>query len=268
MPKALTERQIEQFESQGYLCLLDCMTPEEAQACRDRFEAFERDSGLDVLGDLRIKSHLGFPWMTGIARHPRVLDAIEDLIGPDILAFASTVWIKNAADGKFVSWHQDSPYFDLEPKGQVVAWVALTDSHRGNGCMRVIPGTHLGSDLPHVETFAADNLLTRGQTIEGVDAAPAVDLELRAGQFSLHHDRVIHGSAPNDSDDRRIGIAFTYFPTATRSLVGRRPALLVRGHDDYGHWDPDLEPRFDGDPLTVAHAKRCTAQYSGQGDAG
>ena len=125
MPKALSERQIEHFRSQGYLCPVDCMTPDEAQGCRDRFEAFERDSGLDVLGDLRSKAHLGFPWMTGIARHPRILDAVEDIIGPDILAFASTVWIKNAADGMFVRKPKTSPYFDIEPKGQVVAWVAL-----------------------------------------------------------------------------------------------------------------------------------------------
>ncbi len=140
----------------------------------------------------------------------------------------------------------------------------MTDSNPGNGCMRVIPGTQSGPARDHVETRAADNLLTRGQTIEGVDKADAVNLVLRAGQFSLHHDNIIHGSAPNRSDDGRIGVALTYFSTATRPLQGRLSALLVRGEDRYGHWSPDVVAQEDWDPAAITHMERCAAIYRGE----
>lgn len=265
MTGTLAPAQAAAFARDGYLCPLDALTAAEARTVRDRFEAIEAEAGRDVFRThLRIKGHLVFPWMVELAGHPAILDRVESLVGPDILLFASTMWIKNGRDGTFVSWHQDAPYFKLDPPGQVVAWLAVTDSHPGNGCMRVIPGSHRGPARAHVETRAADNLLTRGQTIEGVDEGEAVDLVLRAGQFSLHHDNIIHGSAPNESDDRRIGVALTYFSTATRSLQGRLSALLVRGEDRHGHWAPDVVARADWDPAAIAHMERCAAIYRGE----
>ncbi len=127
--------------------------------------------------------------------------------------------------------------------------------------MRVIPGSHLGTDLPHEETDNPDNLLSRGQTIALVDDGKAVDMELKAGQFSLHHERVIHGSAPNNSGDRRIGIAFMYIPPRVRSSLDRGSAILVRGEDRFGHWDADPEPRFDLDPVSMAAMVQAQSGY-------
>jgi ectoine hydroxylase-related dioxygenase (phytanoyl-CoA dioxygenase family) len=163
-----------------------------------------------------------------------------------------------------VSWHQDSAYFGLAPHDLVAAWVALTDATPDNGCMRVIPGSHLGAAHGHVETHHDDNLLARGQTIEGIDETPAVDLVLRDGEFSLHHERILHGSLPNRSAAPRIGLTLFYIPTSVRSTLGRRTASLVRGVDDHGHWDADPEPRRDRDPEILAHMRAAHARYHDQ----
>ena len=136
----------------------------------------------------------------------KVLDVVEDLIGPNIYALSSRFWMKPGQDGSFVSWHQDSAYFGLEPNELVTVWLALTDSTPENGCVRVIPGTHEGEIYSHVETYDDKNLLARGQSIEDIDDSDAVDLVLKAGQFSCHHERIVHGSDVNDTDRMRIGV--------------------------------------------------------------
>lgn len=262
MTRVLTDAQIAQFEADGYLFPLDCLTPAEAANVRARFEAYERDIGDSAHKRLRIKSHLAFPWLLDVARHPKVLDAVEDLIGPDILIYLCTLWFKNANDPGFVSWHQDSAYYGLDPHDVVTMWIGITDSTRDKGCVRVLPGSHKGPDHTHVETYDPKNLLSRGQSIDGLDESKAVDMELAAGQFSLHHERLVHGSAPNTTGDRRMGMSVIYMPTYTRCLVGRRTALLARGTDRHGHWDPDPEPRYDLDPVCLDHLERCVEAYT------
>jgi non-heme Fe2+,alpha-ketoglutarate-dependent halogenase len=164
-----------------------------------------------------------------------------------------------------VSWHQDSAYYGLDPHEEVTAWVALTPSAVANGCLRVLPGSHLLADYRHEETYDPQNLLARGQTIAGIDESRAVDLELRAGQFSLHQERTAHASAPNPSDRRRVGVAFFYMPAHTRSTMGRRGAMLVRGEDRHGHWDRDPEPRMDLDPVCLDYLDRMWAGYRDSG---
>ena len=262
MAKLLSQVQIEAYAADGYLCPLDCLTAAEARAYRDRFEAFEREYGEDVRKGLRVKPHIVFPWLVDLVKHPKILDVVEDLIGPDIFVFLSSVWFKNAHDPAYVSWHQDTLYYGIEPHEVATAWIAFSDSTVESGCVRVLPGSHRGRIADHVETRSENNLLSRGQTIEAVDEADAVDMVLAAGQFSLHHERLIHGSNPNRSDDRRMGMSVNYMPARVRSVIGRQPALLVRGEDTHGHWDPDPEPRFDYDPVCVAHMKRCIAGYN------
>ena len=140
-------------------------------------------------------------------------------------------------------------------------WLALTDSIRENGCLRVLPGSHLGEAHAHVETFHEKNLLARGQSIEGIDDSNAVDLELEAGQFSCHHERMVHGSLTNQTDGPRIGIGIFYMPAHVRSTIGRRSACLVRGVDDHGHWDADPTPDLHGEAEVWAHVKAAGARY-------
>ena len=251
MPKILTTEQIEQFRNEGYAFPFDCLTADEARTCRERIEAYEATIDGDIAQHMRIKVHLGFRWLWEIAHHPKLLDAVEDLLGPDILLYLSTFWFKDARDGRFVTWHQDSAYYGLDPHDVVTLWLGFTDATPENGCMRVLPGSHRWPDQSHVETYDRRNLLARGQSIEGLDDSAAVCMPLRAGQFSLHHERMLHSSPPNHSDDRRLGMSFTFLPTRVRCVIGRRTAILARGVDRYGHWDYDPEPRFDLDPVCM-----------------
>ena len=260
MPKTLNSNQVEFYGRNGYLFPFRCLASDKTDAMCESLDAFEREEGYSV-GSLHFKGHLCFQWSWELTRNPAILDAVEDLIGPDILVFASKFWIKGGGDGSYVSWHQDSAYFGLEPPQLVAARIALTDSTPDNGCMRVIPGSHNGAAFTHVETFHDKNLLARGQTIEMVDESTAIDLVLGAGEYSLHHERILHGSLPNRSDRQRIGLTLFFIPTSVRSTVGRRTASLVRGVDDYGHWDVDPVPTRDRDPEILAHMRAAHKRY-------
>ena len=187
-------------------------------------------------------------------RHPKVLDAIEDIIGPNILAWGSGFFTKGAHDPSFVSWHQDSTYWGLSKPEIVTAWIAFTPSTVQSGCMKVMPGTH-GEQIEHKDTFNEQNLLSRGQEIQvEVDESKAVDIVLQPGEISLHHVRLIHGSSPNQADHRRIGYAIRYVPTHVRQLTPvRDSAMLVRGVDTFGYFDPDPSPKSEFDPAAVAY---------------
>jgi hypothetical protein len=261
MPKHLTARQIAQFRNEGYVFPFRAISASEAAECRARIEAYEKGAGHDANRTLKIKGNLAFPWLMSLARNPRILDAVEDVIGPNILLFGASIFAKDGRDPRYVSWHQDSAYFGLDPHEEVTVWVAFTESTIEKGCLKVMPRTHLGPDLHHVETRAADNMLAKGQSIEGLDESKAVHMELAAGEFSLHHERMAHASEPNRGTDRRIGFAFFYIPTHVRSTFGRRQATLVRGVDTFGHWDRDNEPRFDLDPLSMQQLRSAWGQY-------
>ena len=263
----LTDSQKRLFRQSGYLCPLTAMDEAAAAGILDRLLRFEAAHG--GFGQrLRFKAHLRLAALMELATHPRILDAVEDLIGPDILLFTSTLWPKNGGDGRYVSWHQDSAYFGFDRHEEVTAWVALTPSDMGNGCVRVMPGSHLEPEHQHEETFARDNLLIRGQAIHGLDETKAVNLELRPGQFSLHHERTAHGSLPNRSRGRRIGYALFYIPTYVGSTLGRRTALVVRGKDEFAKWDPDPVPCSDDDPAIDAFIRRSFHQYRDQEPSG
>jgi len=261
MPKLLTDAQVRHFREQGYVAPFRAMSRDDASACRQRIEAYETAAGHDANRTLKIKGHLAFPWLVELGRNPAVLDAVEDVIGPNILLFGASIFAKDGNDPRYVSWHQDSAYFGLTPHEEVTAWIGFTDSRPESGCLRVMPKSHLGPDLQHVETRAKDNMLARGQTIEGIDDAAGVELVLEAGQFSLHHERTAHASRANHSGDRRIGFAFFYIPTHVGSTVGRRTALLVRGEDRYRHWDPEVVPQHDLDERSFALLRSVWGQY-------
>lgn len=261
MNKRLTDAQIAQFRDEGWLAPLRAIPAETAAEYAARITAYEARVGEDVNRSLKIKGHLAMPWLVELARTPALLDAIEDLIGPDILLFGASVFAKAGDNRSFVSWHQDSAYFDLDPQEEVTAWVAFTPATAENGALQVLPGSHRGPALAHAETYAADNMLARGQALAIADESTAVTMELRPGEFSLHQERTIHGSKPNASRERRIGFAFFYIPTHVRSTIGRRGALLMRGTDRFNHWDADPEPRFDLDPVAVAAMHAAWGQY-------
>jgi non-heme Fe2+,alpha-ketoglutarate-dependent halogenase len=261
MRKSLSEEQVTQFREQGYLAPLRAVPRTHADEFRRRIEGLEEKLGHDAEGYFKIKAHIAAPWMVDLACHPAVLDAVEDVIGPNVLLLGSSLFAKQANDPRFVSWHQDSAYFGLTPQEEVTAWIAFTESNEGNGCVKVMPRTHKGGILAHEERIAADNMLARGQTIAGIDESKAVNLVLEPGEFSLHHEMTAHASDPNTSGKRRIGLACFYVPTHVASVKDRRSALLVRGTDTYENWDRDVLPRYDMDPICVAELDRIWGQY-------
>lgn len=259
MPKLLTPAQIEAYHRHGYLAPIRVMSEDEALALRRTLEAVEAGMGGPLRGDIRHKAHLLFPFLAELVRHPAILDAIEDLLGPDLLCWNSNFFIKEAETPSFVSWHQDSTYWGLSAPDVATAWVALTPSNLDNGAMAVIPGSHRTDQIPHRDTFDRDNLLTRGQEIAvEVDEAEAVPLILRPGEMSLHHVRLVHGSPPNPSGDRRIGFAIRYIPTTLRQLEGEDSASLVRGTDRFHHFELEPRPDVDMPPEMLALHRRLT----------
>lgn len=261
MSGKLTEAEVEHFNTQGYFVKKRAISAAHAADCRARIEAFEEALGEDCNVRMKIKAHLVSPWMTDLARHPLILDAVESLLGPDILLFGSSMFAKAAKSSKFVSWHQDSAYYGLEPNDSVTVWLAFTPSNKANGCLRVLPGSHLGPQYEHEETYDPQNLLARGQTIHGLDDDKAAYLELEPGEFSIHHVRTAHGSLGNFTGDRRIGLAFFYIGAHVASTLGRRTALKVRGEDRHNHWDDDPVPRIDLDPRSLQFLTDMWSRY-------
>jgi non-heme Fe2+,alpha-ketoglutarate-dependent halogenase len=259
MTKSLSLTQVAAYEREGYLAPVEVMSEAEARGLRAKLESLEAGMGGPLRGDIRHKAHLLFPFLADLIRHEAILDAVEDLLGPDILCWNTNFFIKEAETPSFVSWHQDSTYWGLSAPAVCTAWVALTPSTVENGAMAVIPKSHTKDQIPHRDTFDRHNLLTRGQEVAvEVNEAEAAPLVLRPGEMSLHHVRLVHGSPANPSADRRIGFAIRYIPTSIYQLEGGDSATLVRGADRYGHFELEPCPERDMQDDMLALHRRLT----------
>lgn len=271
MTRRLTTDEIARYRNDGFHFPVRVMSSEDAGAYRSRLEDHERATGGPIAGNMRHKVHLLFTWANDLARHPAILDAVEDLIGPDILCWSSTFFIKEARSPSFVSWHQDATYWGLSTDEVVTAWVAFADAPVESGAMKFWPGSHLRKQLEHRDTFDENNLLSRGQEIAvDVPEGAGVDVPLKAGEMSLHHVLLAHASGPNTTGDRRIGFALRYIPPHVRQLKVRDSATLVRGHDPYGNFDAEPAPAADLDEAALATHREAVersakALYSGTG---
>ena len=260
MPKVLSEKAIAQYRREGYYLPVSILDASEVAACRQRLEAYEASQGHPLQGAQRSKSHLLFTWIDELMRRDQILGAVEDLIGPDILCWNTFFWIKEAQTETFVSWHQDLRYWGLDRGDMVTVWLALSPATDQTGCMRVLPGSHEGDLLPHSDEYEEHNMLSRGQEISvDVDESEAVPMPLQPGEISLHNVRLAHASGANKSDDRRIGLSMHYMPTSTKQIVGEwDSAALVRGSDDYGHFNHTPRPKTDFDPVAVEFHERAS----------
>jgi non-haem Fe2+, alpha-ketoglutarate-dependent halogenase len=253
-PVQLTEQQRRQFERDGYLCPIRVLDDREVErhlasymeysaANKSRLDALPPNQKYQVLSE----THFVLPWVYEIVTHPRVLDAVEGLLGPNLIAWNSNWFTKMPGEKSFVGWHQDGTYWKLNPPTVVTAWVALSPSAPSNGCMRVVPGTHTQPMIPQRETYLPENALSRGQEIAvEVDEREAVDLNLRPGEMSLHHIWIIHGSNANTSKDTpRIGLAIRYTrPEVVQESPTKPYAMLVRGEDTCGNFDLQAPPKM------------------------
>ncbi len=251
MGKKLTEAQIEAFHRDGFVSPIDIFSEEEAARLRAELEAAEANWPEAFVGAARNNAHLNLTCLDEIVHNTALVDAAEDLVGPDILNYGTVLFIKEPHDPGFVSWHQDARYMGLEPHVGVTAWVALSEANDESGCMRMIPGSH-DRIRDHNDTYGKDNILTRGQEVQDVNESSAVSTPLRPGQASFHSSRVIHSSQPNNSDDRRIGFVIQpYMPPSVVQTITPTYAQLVRGEDPHDNFIRAGRPSRDMDPEDV-----------------
>jgi hypothetical protein len=229
------------YEKDGCLFPYDVTSAAEAAGLLADFEAAEAEIGGDRarLSLLRTYPAQLLPSFSWLIRHPRLVEAVSQIIGRDVLMWSCGFFIKEADSRSYVSWHQDLNYWGLDGEEEVTAWFALTPATVENGCMRFVPGSHRRKVVPHVDSFAPDNLLTRGQEIAvEVDEASAVNVLLRAGQASFHHGHMFHASNPNRTSSRRLGLAMRYVAPSMKQVSGERLLVShVSGEDKYGHFE-------------------------------
>lgn len=231
----LSSNQLKQYQDQGYIFPIEVLSSSEALEARKEIELIEKKMPNEIDKSGRYNVHLISPKLDSIVHNSKILDAVESIIGKNILVCSTTLFIKNPNEQGFVSYHQDAKYIGLEPHNWVTAWVALTDSNENNGCMKMWPKSHLNIK-DHNEKFNEGNLLTRGQTVENVPKEEVKSIELKAGQMSLHHPRVVHGSGINNSNDRRIGFVIqSYIGTNVKQTLGKNSVQVARGEDKYNY---------------------------------
>lgn len=269
MTKVLSPEAVEQYHRDGFYFPVRVMSEEDARRYRRSLEEHEGRLGQPLQSNRRHKVHLLFTWANELVHHPKILDAVEDVIGPNILCWTSNFFIKEPKTPDYVSWHQDATYWGLSSDEVITAWVALSDAPIESGAMKFWAGSHKFDQIEHQDTFHEHNLLSRGQEIAvDVPEGEGVLVPLKAGEISLHHVKLVHGSESNQSDDRRIGLAIRYIPPHVRQLKTNDSAMLVRGEDPYGNFDPEPEPKADLDEAALAaHAdainRQVAALYSG-----
>ena len=244
MPGSLTSDQLHSYREDGFVKPIRAFSPERAVELRENIERIERecadaDKPIDINQYFRVNGQIVIPLLYEMTRTEAVLDAIESVLGPNLLVWSCELFIKEAGSEKIVSWHQDMTYWGMGGSDkQATAWIAITNASEEAGCMRFVPGSHKQQLIPHIDKFSEDNLLSRGQEVAvDVDEDDAVLDDLAPGEMSIHHGRIFHASGPNRSSDRRIGVAIRYVaPDLERSASGRDFATLVRGVDKCGNW--------------------------------
>lgn len=260
MGKVLDEHSVARYRQDGYVTPLTACSATQAEAwhqdvrrCCGEAERSESDAGIRQ-PSTRVKPYLLFPWAADLVRHPAILDAVEDVIGPDILVFHTTLWWKPAGTEGFVPWHQDATYFGLAPHEHVTAWVALTPSDEQSGCVTILPGSHKHGQLPHADRKDPRVMLSRGQTVAApVEERAAVPIILKPGEFSLHDTLALHASAPNRSGRDRIGLGISYIPARVKHVGPTRlSATLVRGKNRHDHFDLEARPQAEADAAARA----------------
>lgn len=250
-PKRLTQAQIDEYNDVGYLMPFRIYDAAGTLQNRQYFDwmldtMFKMKDGRDSYAINGY--HVRCRGLWDIVTHPVILDYVEDLLGPNFVAWGSHFFCKMPHDPKAVPWHQDASYWPLTPARTITVWLAIDDADAENAAMQFIPGTHR---LGHLRWKETDKAAVLSQEIVDIDTlgTPVFDA-LKAGEMSLHADMLAHGSGPNPSERRRCGLTVRYCPTSVRALnpMWARQAILCRGVDAYGHWQHNVRP--DGEDLS------------------
>ncbi|MGI9364543.1 MAG: phytanoyl-CoA dioxygenase family protein [Rhizobiaceae bacterium] len=235
------------YDRDGFVLPIEILTTEEAQQMRDDLESAERELANDAERITLLHSYPQelLPSFANLIRHPTIIDTVSAILGPDLLIWGGSLFIKPAKSPKIISWHQDLTYWGLDDAQEVTCWVALSPANLDSGCMKFVAGSHKQRIVPHVDTHAEDNMLSRGQEIAvDVDEEDATLCELKPGQASMHHGHLFHASGPNTSDDRRIGMAIRFIKPSMKQESGDRPLVaLASGVDRFGNFNISAGPR-------------------------
>ncbi|XP_045212191.1 L-threonyl-[L-threonyl-carrier protein] 4-chlorinase-like [Mercenaria mercenaria] len=245
------------FSRDGYLTGLDVLTDEEVAYFLKSFLAYEERLGGKVTGAYRFKSHLLLPWMYKLVTHPKILEIVKQIFGPDILCWSTDLFPKDPGTGKECAWHQDATYVGMDPPDALTVWVALTESNLQNGCVQFSKESHLKGQMEHTKTFADNSMLLYGQEIPvDVDKSTVVHAVLKPGQASVHHIMTVHASGPNKGDGRRIGIAVRYCGAYIKQQQGIGDSAMLVCGKDHGNFPLEPTPVVEFGPDEVeAHKK-------------
>ena len=246
-PRTLTESQISEFNERGFINGLRLLNEREASEHRERFNRLlakfqrkQRDS-YDING---YQTRVDFIW--DLATHPRLLDHIEDLIGPNIVLWASHYFCKLPQDQRVVPFHQDASYWPLRPFKAVTAWLAVDPVTLDMGPMCFLPGSHLEGRLAWQRR--SDNVVLELETRNYAQLGEPSPILLDAGEFSIHTDLLVHGSGLNQTQRRRCGLTLRYIPAEVRLSDDRyrknwtKHAIICRGADESGFWQHNPRP--------------------------
>ena len=252
------------YESNGYYLPIDVMPSDIADEVSFKLEKISKNPNPNILHPWNLQAHLLANWIYDICVNPKVLDSVEAVIGPNILIQSADIFIKPPKVTKFINWHQDANYWGLEPFELITGWIALTDVFLDNGCMNYLPKSHLLNKIHHTETFDKNSDLTRGQEIDlRIDKDKQVPVILKAGQMSLHHCLLAHGSGPNLTDKHRIGIAVRYLPTHVKQTYGPSISMiLARGENKFNYFQKDKIPKGDFDKITIAEHNKAMLPHA------
>jgi non-heme Fe2+,alpha-ketoglutarate-dependent halogenase len=265
--KALSEDQVKKWRRDGFLSPFPLLDAAELQVCRDGLRRFEAWLGGPVNSAAEMKwrsvPYLLMPWAARLARDPRILDVVEDLLGPDLLIYTSTFFIKEPHSPTIAAWHQDSTYYGLEPKEEITVWIALTEANEAAGCMESLSFQGQPRQLRHVSHVVENSVNRASQVIvEPMDDSNPVAMALAAGSFSIHRGLCAHRSGPNGADHRRIGLGLNYIPTHVRPAGSvKSAAMLVRGVDRFGHFERVEAAKAELDAESVAVHEGAVALY-------
>jgi len=242
MPK-LSSNQLQEYNDNGYVAPIEVLSKDEAFEIRKEIENIETKWPDELKGTGRNYVHMISPILDEVCHNSKMLDAVESIIGKNILICGTTLFIKNPYEKGFVSFHQDATYIGLEPHNWVTAWLAITDANEENGCMRMWSGSHKDNIKHHEQKYDEGNLLTRGQTVENVPLDETTPLVLKAGQMSLHHPTIVHGSGLNKTNDRRIGfVVQSYIGSNVNQVLGKMYVQQARGDDTFNYHQHTKRP--------------------------
>jgi hypothetical protein len=260
----LTAADVARYHERGYVVPHYKLPPDVLREMRSEYDRLLSDNA-DIASDIMLGAHMDRPGAQGVkgsvkwlelARRPEILDMAEQLIGPDMILWGTTIFGKPAKSGKETPWHQDGDYYPIRPLETLSVWIALDDATPENGCMQFIPGSHkarriFGHHWEENDELTINLVCDR----ENFDESQAEDLILEAGQISFHDVYMIHKSGPNRTDQRRAAFIVRIMPghcfydhawgeelakQHPAQDYGRRPLYLLRGADRTGRNDFEI----------------------------